>query len=84
MDMNVIRIEISPVKEHTKGFSMRNWQQLWYDFIREFDSIEFKDKHGEVYLHRTNLAGSIYMVWLHLESKSGIPHLHAAKNVAVG
>ena len=40
--------------------------------------MEFKNKQGEIYSHKTNLAGSISTVWLHLESKSGIPHLHAA------
>ncbi len=75
---NVIRIEVSPAKEHTENFTMKDWEQLWDDFVREYDSMEFKDKHGEVYSHKTNLAGSIYSVWLHLESDSGIPHLHAA------
>lgn len=75
---NVIRIEVSPAKEHTENFTMKDWEQLWDDFVREYDSMEFKDKHGKVYSRKTNLAGSIYTVWLHLESKSGIPHLHAA------
>lgn len=75
---NVIRIEVSPAKEHTENFTMRDWEQLWDDFVREYDSMEFKDKHGEVYSRKTNLAGSIYSVWLHFESDSGIPHLHAA------
>lgn len=75
---NVIRIEVSPAKEHTENFTMRDWEQLWDDFVREYDSMEFKDKHGKVYSRKTNLAGSIYSVWLHLESDSGIPHLHAA------
>ena len=48
---NVIRIEISPAKEHTKDFTMEDWQRLWDDFVT---------------------------VWLHLESDSRIPHLHAA------
>lgn len=75
---NVIRIEVSPAKEHTEHFTMKDWEQLWDDFVREFDSMEFKDKHGEVYSHKANLAGSIYSVWLHKESDGGIPHLHAA------
>lgn len=73
---NVIRIEVSPAKEHTENFTMKDWEQLWDDFVRECDSMEFKDKHGKVYSRKTNLAGSIYSVWLHLESDSGIPHLH--------
>lgn len=78
MDKNVIRIEISPAKEHTEDFTMQDWQQLWDDFVREFDKIEKTDDDGKVYSHKTNLANSIYTVWLHLESDSRIPHLHAA------
>ena len=78
MKNNVIRIEISPAKEHTKDFTMQDWQQLWDDFIREFDKIEMADDDGKVYSHKTNFADSIYTVWLHLESDSRIPHLHAA------
>ena len=78
MKNNVIRIEISPAKEHTKDFTMQDWQQLWDDFVREFDKIEMTNKDGKVCSHKTNLANSIYTVWLHLESKSRIPHLHAA------
>lgn len=78
MKNNVIRIEISPAKEHTKDFTMQDWQQLWNDFVREFDKIEMTNKDGKVCSHKTNLADSIYTVWLHLESDSRIPHLHAA------
>lgn len=78
MKNNVIRIEISPAKEHTKDFTMQDWRQLWDDFIHEFDKIEMADDDGKVYSHKTNLANSIYSVWLHLESNSQIPHLHAA------
>lgn len=78
MKNNVIRIEISPAKEHTKDFTMQDWRQLWDDFVREFDKIEMADEDGKVYSHKTNLADSIYTVWLHLESDSRIPHLHAA------
>lgn len=78
MDKNVIRMEISPAKEHTENFTMQDWQQLWDDFVREYDKIEMTDDDGKVYSHKTNLANSIYTVWLHLESDSRIPHLHAA------
>lgn len=39
---NVIRIEVSPAKEHTENFTMRDWEQLWDDFVREYDSMEFQ------------------------------------------
>lgn len=78
MKKNVIRMEICPSREHTENFTMQDWQKLWDDFAREFDRIELKDENGKVYSHKTNIANSIYTVWLHHESDSGIPHLHAA------
>lgn len=78
MKKNVIRMEISPAEEHTRHFTMQDWQKLWDDFVREFDKIELEDENGKVYSHKTNITNSIYTVWLHYESDSGIPHLHAA------
>lgn len=78
MKKNVIRMEISPAREHTENFTMQDWQNLWDDFVSEFDKIELTDENGKVYSHKTNIANSIYSVWLHYESDSGIPHLHAA------
>lgn len=78
MRNNIIRIEISPAKEHTENFTMEDWQQLWRDFIAEFDRQEFKGKRKRILSPKTNIAGSKYSVWLHEEAKSGIPHLHAA------
>lgn len=78
MKKNVIRMEICPGGEHTENSTMQDWQKLWDDFVREFDKIELEDENGKVYSHKTNIANSIYTVWLHYESDSGIPHLHAA------
>ena len=62
MKNNVIRIEISPAKEHTKDFTMQDWQQLWDDFIREFDKIAMADDDGKVYSHNATLTTGIYTV----------------------
>ncbi len=78
MKKSVIRMEICPGKKHSENFTMQDWQKLWDDFVREFDRIELEDENGKVYSHKTNIANSIYSVWLHYESDSGIPHLHAA------
>lgn len=78
MKKSVIRMEISPAEEHTRHFTMQDWQKLWNDFVKEFDKIELEDENGKVYSHKTNIANSLYTVWLHYESDSGIPHLHAA------
>ena len=74
---NVIRMEISPAMEHSEDFTLDDWRQLWYDFAAAFDEQEIRDKDGNVVSPRTNVSGSKSSVWLHEESKSGIPHLHA-------
>lgn len=78
MKKSVIRMEICPGRAHTENFTMQDWQKLWDDFVSEFDKIELTDENGKVYSHKTDIANSIYTVWLHYESDSGIPHLHAA------
>ena len=74
---NVIRMEISPAMEHTKNFTLDDWQELWRDFAAAFDMQEIRDKNGKVVSAQTNISGSKSSVWLHEESDSGIPHLHA-------
>ncbi|MCH5235321.1 MAG: relaxase [Muribaculaceae bacterium] len=75
---NIVRIELSPAKENTANFTQEDWKNLWLDFVREFDHQELKDKNGKILSPKTNINGSKYTVWLHQDSKSGIPHLHAA------
>ena len=75
---NVIRLEISPSKEHTKDFSMSDWRNLWNEFVHEFDNLEIHDANGKLVSGKTNLSDSMATVWLHMESKSATPHLHAA------
>ena len=78
MDNNIIRIEISPSMEHTRYYERENWEQLWDDFVKAFDSQELVNgKTGRKY-PKTNLQNSMAAVWLHRDSKSGVPHLHAA------
>ncbi len=77
MKNNLIRIEISPAVEYTHDFTPEDWKQLWQDFVTEFDRQEMKDRKGRLLSPRTNLVGSKSTVWLHLESDSGTPHLHA-------
>ena len=75
---NVIRIEISPSAEHTKDFSLSDWKKLWNDFIEEFDKQVIYDKKGKLVSDKTYLGCSMATVWLHKDSESGTPHLHAA------
>jgi len=74
---NVIRMEISPAMEHSENFTLDDWRKLWQDFAAAFDIQEIRDKDGKVVSAQTNISGSKSSVWLHEESDSGIPHLHA-------
>lgn len=74
---NAIRIEISPAMEYTENFTLDDWRKLWQDFAAAFDIQEIRDKDGKVVSAQTNISGSKSSIWLHEESNSGIPHLHA-------
>lgn len=75
---SVIRIELSPSAEHTQFFDTEDWQQLWQDFVAEFDKQVIIGKDEKIRSYPTHLANSKYTVWLHTESEGGVPHLHAA------
>lgn len=72
----LIQVELSPSKDCTEHFSLKDWEELWQDFVSEFDRQTIRDKNGKVKSRSTNLAGSKGVVYLHEESKGGIPHLH--------
>ena len=75
-----IRIELSPAKEETEGWTMADWQKLADDFIREFDAVSLKRPDREDDDPHTHLANSQYVVSLHHDSKSRILHLHINAN----
>ena len=77
---NMIRIEVSPTAEETKGWTMEDWQRLADDFIREFDAVDLSTKSKRKSAKATNLKDSQYVVALHRDSKSGIMHLHIDAN----
>ena len=75
---SIIRIELSPSPEHTSFYDIEDWQKLWHEFAEEFDKQTIIGKDGKVRSCPTNLANSKYTVYLHMESKGKVPHLHAA------
>lgn len=77
---NVIRIEISPSEEESRGWTMNDWASLSNEFIRVFDSIDLSGKTQRASSKQTNLKGSQYIAALHRDSKSGILHLHIDAN----
>ena len=78
--LNALRFEISPAKEETNGRTMKDWQDLADDFITVLDSIDRRTGKLDCQLKPTNIKNSQYVVSLHTDSKSGIPHLHIVAN----
>lgn len=75
-----IRIELSPAKEETEGWTMADWAELAGEYIREFDSIDLSEKAKRENARHTNLQNSQYVVSLHHDSKGQILHLHINAN----
>ena len=69
---------MSPSPEYTSFYDIEDWQKLWHEFAEEFDKQTITGKDGKVRSSPTNLANSKYTVYLHMESKGKVPHLHAA------
>ena len=78
--LNALRFEISPAKEETTGWSMDDWQNLADEFITVLDGIDRRTGKSDCQLKPTNIKNSQYVVSLHTDSKSGIPHLHIVAN----
>ena len=76
----LIKIEVSPSREETAGWTLEDWVKLSDDFIREFDAVDLSGKTGRASAKSTNLRNSQYVVMLHHDSDSGILHLHITAN----
>lgn len=77
---NAIRIEISPARNESEGWTHDDWERLANDFVQEFDAVNLSGRAGRESAAQTNLAGSQYVVALHRDSRSGIAHLHIVAN----
>ena len=77
---NVIRMEVSPTKEESEGWTSDDWARLAEEYIRAFDSIDLSKRTKRAAAKSTNVRNSQYVVALHRDAKSGIPHLHIDVN----
>lgn len=75
-----IRIEVSPARNESEGWTHDDWERLANDFVQEFDMVNMSGRTGRESAARTNLGGSQYAVALHRDSRSGIAHLHIVAN----
>lgn len=78
--LNALRFELSPAIEESKDWTMDDWLKLANEFIRTLDSIDYRPSKPTKKLRNTNIRNSQYVVSLHTDSKSGIPHLHIVVN----
>ena len=77
---NVIRMEISPTKGESAGWTLDDWARLANEYIQVFDSIDLSKKAKRASAKSTNVRNSQYVIALHHDAKSGIPHLHIDVN----
>ncbi len=80
MKNNAIRIEVSPARDESEGWTHADWKRLTNDFIREFDAVDLSKRADRASAAQTNLAGRQYVAALHRDSRSGIAHLHIVAN----
>lgn len=80
IERKALRFEISPTIEESKGWTLLDWLKLAEEFIRVLDSIDYRPSRKGSKLKPTNIKNSQYVVSLHIDSKSGIPHLHIVAN----
>ena len=73
-------MEISPTKEESAGWTLDDWARLANEYIQVFDSIDLSKKAKRASAKSTNIRNSQYVVALHHDAKSGIPHLHIDVN----
>lgn len=75
-----LRMEVSPSKEETRGWTLEDWHRYTVRFLEEFQkAVQAKDgkKKGA---GKYNLAKAQILACLHHDAKSGIPHLHIIIN----
>jgi hypothetical protein len=80
LELTSIRIEVSPAREESVGWTLDDWRKLSDDFVRTFDAIDLSEKAKRKSAKSTNLRNSQYVVSLHRDSNSGILHLHINAN----
>ena len=71
-----IRIEVSPSREQSAGWTMDDWVKLADDFVKAFDAVDLSKMAQRESAKSTNLRNSQYFAMLHEDSDSGILHLH--------
>ena len=75
-----IRIEVSPSRNESEGWTLDDWRRFTEEFVEELDQVTNTPDGRHRSLVPTNIGNSQYFAALHYDSKSGIPHLHLVVN----
>ena len=75
-----IRIEVSPSRNESEGWTLDDWRRFTEEFVEELDQVTSTPDGRHRSLVPTNIGNSQYFAALHHDSKSGIPHLHLVVN----
>ena len=75
-----IRIEVSPSRNESEGWTLDDWRRFTEEFVEELDQVTNTPDGRHRNLVPTNIRNSQYFAALHHDSKSGIPHLHLVVN----
>ncbi|MDE6721734.1 MAG: relaxase/mobilization nuclease domain-containing protein [Bacteroidaceae bacterium] len=75
-----IRIEVSPSRNESEGWTLDDWRRFTEEFAEELDQVTSTPDGRHRNLVPTNIGNSQYFAALHHDSKSDIPHLHLVVN----
>jgi len=81
LEDTILRFELCPTAEETKGWTREDWQKLINEFIRTLDSLDYvKTKSGKMKVPKTNLGNTQWVAFLHHDGANGCDHIHLLGN----
>ena len=75
-----LRMEVSPSLDETKGWTLNDWYEYALRFLDEFKKVAQAKESKKKGTGKFNLDRAQLFACLHIDAKSGIPHLHILIN----
>lgn len=80
VDKPIFRIEVSPSREESKGWTSEDWRRYAIRFLDELVKASQKSGKKGKKVPAIDLSRAQLFACVHHDSKSGIPHLHILIN----
>ena len=81
LDNTILRFELCPTAEETRGWTREDHAQLVHEFIAILDSLtEAVTKRGTYATPRTTVANTQWVAMLHHDGDNGCDHIHLLGN----